>query len=93
VNPKDDIRDFLATRRARLTPEQAGLPRYHRTGTKRFHHPLVGDQSLDSEALELPGDEGQRINLYTAPPGSPSQEALAPLASWAAREPTRERTP
>lgn len=57
--------------------------RYHRTGRKRFHHPLVGDLELDYEGLELPGDPGQRINVYTAPPGSPSQEALSLLASWA----------
>ena len=42
--------------------------RYHRTGRKRFHHPLVGDVELDYEALELPGDPGQRINVYTARP-------------------------
>ena len=45
--------------------------RYHRTGRKRFHHPLVGDLELDYEAFELPGDPGQRINVYTAPPDSP----------------------
>ncbi|TQJ51442.1 helix-turn-helix transcriptional regulator [Phycicoccus sp. SLBN-51] len=56
--------------------------RYHRTGRKRFHHPLVGDLELDYEALELPGDPGQRINVYTAPPDSPSDEALRLLASW-----------
>ena len=55
---------------------------YHRTGRKHFHHPLVGDLELDYEAFELPGDPGQRINIYTAPPGSPSAEALALLASW-----------
>ena len=56
--------------------------RYHRTGRKHFHHPLVGDLELDYEAFELPGDPGQRINIYTAPPGSPSAEALDLLASW-----------
>ena len=56
--------------------------RYPRTGRKRFHHPLVGDLELDYEALELPGDPGQRINVYTAPPDSPSDEALRLLASW-----------
>ena len=61
--------------------------RYHRTGRKRFHHPLVGDVELDYEAFELPGDPGQRINVYTAPPGSSSQEALDLLASWSMREP------
>ena len=58
--------------------------RYHRTGRKRFHHPLVGDLELDYEAFELPGDVGQRINIYTAPPDSPSAERLDVLASWTA---------
>jgi len=57
--------------------------KFHRTGTKRLHHPLVGDLVLSFEALELPGDPGQRINVYTAEPGSSSQEALNLLASWA----------
>jgi transcriptional regulator with XRE-family HTH domain len=61
--------------------------RYHRTGRKHFHHPIVGDLELDYEAFELPGDLGQRVNLYTAPPGSPSEEALNLLASWTARQP------
>jgi transcriptional regulator with XRE-family HTH domain len=61
--------------------------RYHRTGRKRIHHPLVGDLELDYEAFELSGDPGQRINIYTAPPDSASEEALNLLASWTAREP------
>ena len=67
--------------------------RYHRTGTKRLHHPLVGELSVDFEAFELPGDEGQRLNVYTAPPDSPAAEALSMLASWTAREPMREEAP
>lgn len=61
--------------------------RYHRTGRKCFHHPLVGDLELDYEAFELSGDPGQRINIYTAPPDSAAEEALNLLASWTAREP------
>jgi transcriptional regulator with XRE-family HTH domain len=61
--------------------------RYHRTGRKRIHHPLVGDLELDYEAFELSGDPGQRINIYTAPPDSASEEALNLLASWTARGP------
>lgn len=48
----------------------------------RCHHPLVGDLTLAYEALELPGDTGQRILVYTAEPNSPSHEALNLLASW-----------
>jgi hypothetical protein len=55
----------------------------HRTGTKRFHHPIVGDVTLAFESLDLPGDPGQRLIVYTAEPGSPSHRALDLLASWA----------
>lgn len=33
MDPQDDVREFLASRRARITPEQAGLPNYG--GTRR----------------------------------------------------------
>ena len=56
--------------------------KFHRTGAKRLHHPIVGDLVLAYEALELPGDSGQRILAYTAEPGSPTQNALDLLASW-----------
>ena len=56
--------------------------KFHRTGGKTLHHPLVGDLTLAYEALELPADPGQRILVYAAEPGSPSQEALNLLASW-----------
>jgi hypothetical protein len=58
--------------------------KFHRTGMKKLHHPLVGDLTLAYEALELPGDTGQRILVYTAEPGTPSHEALNLLASWSA---------
>ena len=57
--------------------------KFHRTGAKTLHHPVVGDLSLDYEALDLPGDAGQRILVYSAEPASRSQEALDLLASWA----------
>jgi transcriptional regulator with XRE-family HTH domain len=58
--------------------------KFHRTGAKDLHHPVVGRLTLAFEALELPGDSGQRILVYTAEPGSPSAEALNLLASWSA---------
>ena len=54
----------------------------HRSGTKRFHHPVVGDLTFNFEALELAADPGQRMLVYTAEPGSPSHDALSLLASW-----------
>ncbi len=58
--------------------------RFHRTGTKRFHHPVVGDLVLTYEALDLTADEGLRISAYSAEPGTPSDDALKLLATWAA---------
>ena len=57
----------------------------HRTGSKRLHHPIVGDLTLSYEAFDLPADPGQRINVYTAEPGSPDAESLGLLASWASQ--------
>lgn len=58
--------------------------RLHRTGTKVFHHPVVGLLELDYEALVLPADSGLQLDVYTAVPGSPSDDGLRLLASWAA---------
>ncbi|MDQ0730721.1 helix-turn-helix transcriptional regulator [Arthrobacter sp. B1I2] len=57
--------------------------RIHTTGTKRFHHPVAGDLSLQFETLHLPGDHGQTLFTFTAEPGSASETGLAFLASWA----------
>jgi transcriptional regulator with XRE-family HTH domain len=56
--------------------------RLHRTGVKSFHHPAVGDLSLNFEAMELPGDTGLTMTAYSAEPGSASADALKLLASW-----------
>jgi transcriptional regulator with XRE-family HTH domain len=58
--------------------------RYHQTGTKRLHHPVVGDLALSYEVMELSADAGLTISVYSAEPGSRSQEALDLLASWTA---------
>jgi len=57
--------------------------KFHCTGAKTLHHPVVGDLNLDYEALDLPGDAGQRILIYSAEPASRSHEVLDLLASWA----------
>ncbi|WP_244208445.1 helix-turn-helix transcriptional regulator [Arthrobacter oryzae] len=66
--------------------------RIHTTGTKRFHHPVAGDLSLQFETLHLPGDEGQTLFTFTAEPDSASANALAFLASWAASPPATSTT-
>jgi transcriptional regulator with XRE-family HTH domain len=50
-------------------------------GSKTYRHPLVGDVTVAFEALEFPGDSGQRLCIYTAEPGSSSEQALRLLAT------------
>lgn len=57
---------------------------FHRTGTKRLHHPLVGDLTLAWDALPLAADPGLTLAMYSAEPASPSAAALEELARWAA---------
>jgi hypothetical protein len=65
--------------------------RFHDTGVKRIHHPVVGDLTLTYETMELSVDAGLTVAVYTAEPGSRSDEALNLLASWAAT-PDQEET-
>ena len=58
--------------------------RFHDSGSKRFHHPVVGDVSLTFETMQLSADAGLMVFVYTAEPGSRSEEALNLLASWTA---------
>jgi transcriptional regulator with XRE-family HTH domain len=57
--------------------------RYHDTGSKRFHHPIVGELDLTYETMQLVADAGLTLFVYTAEPGSKSAEAMNLLASWA----------
>jgi transcriptional regulator with XRE-family HTH domain len=58
--------------------------RTHGAGTKRFHHPVVGDVTLAYEELAITAEPGHILLVYTAEPGSPSAERLRLLASWEA---------
>lgn len=49
-----------------------------------LHHPLVGDLELNFEAMELTGDPGLLMNIYSAEPASKSEESLHILGSWSA---------
>lgn len=61
--------------------------RTHGAGTKRFHHPEVGDLVLAYEELSVTADPGLAMFVYTAEPGSASAERLQLLASLAADAP------
>jgi hypothetical protein len=127
VDYRKEAREFLVSRRAKITPEQANLPagtnrrvpglrrsevaalakelqnlvgelstrsdefrkrwgghnvRRHGTGPKTFHHQIVGDLTLAYEGLEMAAEPGLTLTIYTAEPGSPSEQTLRLLASW-----------
>ncbi|MGK5553805.1 transcriptional regulator, partial [Actinomadura kijaniata] len=44
--------------------------------------------TLAYEGLEMTAEPGLTLTIYTAQPGSPSEEGLRLLASWAATPPT-----
>jgi transcriptional regulator with XRE-family HTH domain len=60
--------------------------RFHRTGKKKLHHPVVGTLDLDFEAMEFPSDPGLVLLVYTAAPDTATSDALKLLASWAATQ-------
>ncbi|OMI33159.1 XRE family transcriptional regulator [Streptomyces sparsogenes DSM 40356] len=70
------------------------------TAARTYRHPLVGTMTLMCELLTLPADEGQRVAVMNAEPGSPSEEALrlladliAPATATAAAPATTTTTP
>jgi transcriptional regulator with XRE-family HTH domain len=56
--------------------------RFHRSGFKQIRHPIVGDLQLSYEAMDLPADPGLSLIVYSAEPGSTTDDALNLLASW-----------
>jgi transcriptional regulator with XRE-family HTH domain len=54
----------------------------HHYGSKRYNHPIVGDITVFHEATRL-SDGDQYLFLYSVEPGSPSEDAMRLLESWA----------
>ncbi|MEV6260161.1 helix-turn-helix transcriptional regulator [Streptomyces sp. NPDC051784] len=96
-NPHDkDLHDLVGELSTRdddfRTRWGAHNVRNHGTGTKRFRHNAVGELTLAYEGLEMAAEPGLTLTVYAAEPGSPSEEGLRLLASWAATEEARTPT-
>jgi hypothetical protein len=90
-NPHDkDLHDLVGELSTRSddfrTRWGAHNVRHHGTGTKRFHHQAVGELTLAYEGLDMAAEPGLTLTIYAAEPGSPSEDALRLLASWAASQ-------
>ncbi|MYW05209.1 helix-turn-helix transcriptional regulator [Streptomyces sp. SID3343] len=96
-NPHDkDLHDLVGELSTRSddfrTRWGAHNVRHHGTGTKRYHHPTIGELTLAYEGLEMAAEPGLTLTIYAAEPGSPSEEGLRILASWAATHHTETLT-
>ncbi|MEY8578840.1 helix-turn-helix transcriptional regulator [Corynebacteriaceae bacterium 6-324] len=60
--------------------------RHHGAGFKTFHHAVVGELTLAYEGMSMEAEPGLTLTIYSAEPGSASEERLRMLASWAATE-------
>jgi transcriptional regulator with XRE-family HTH domain len=60
--------------------------RYHDRGHKHLRHPIVGELELSYEVMKIVADEELTMFVYTAEPGSKSDESLRLLASWTATQ-------
>ncbi len=54
-----------------------------RRGTRTYNHPVVGEITLDWDALSSDAEPDQQLVIYTAEPGSRSEQALRELEAWA----------
>ncbi|RCK71199.1 XRE family transcriptional regulator [Desertihabitans brevis] len=81
--PSDTSMTNLVDELHRGSPDFARLWKRHDVQpaamlTKTFHHPAIGDVTVDCDTLTLT-DRDQHLVLYSAPQGSPGAEALALL--------------
>jgi hypothetical protein len=69
--------------------------RLHQAGAKQFRHPAVGTLELVFHSFDLAtADLGKLVmTVYTAEPGTPSEDGLKLLASWAATHVTATAAP
>lgn len=58
----------------------------HRTGQKRFVHPVVGEIDVTFDAFEMPGEPGLTIVAYSTDETSDTAERMTLLSAWAATQ-------
>ncbi len=91
MGPRNDIREFLVSRRVKIAPEQAGLPAYgisaeYYVRLERGNMRGVSEDVLDGIARALQLDEAGRMHLFDL-----ARAANATPNRRTARRPTQER--
>jgi transcriptional regulator with XRE-family HTH domain len=56
-----------------------------RRGSRTYDHPVVGQVTLEWDALTSDAEPDQQLIVFTPEPGSRSEQALRELAAWAAQ--------
>jgi transcriptional regulator with XRE-family HTH domain len=92
-NPYDrELTDLVGELCTRSEPFRTWWATYtvhaHQTGIKRLRHPVVGELELSFEMVTFAADD-LPMAIFTAEPGSRSEEGLRLLASWTATPHTR----
>jgi transcriptional regulator with XRE-family HTH domain len=69
--------------------------RLHQAGVKQFRHPAVGTLEVAFHSFDLAtADQGKLVmTVYTAEPGTPNEDGLKLLASWAVTHVTASADP
>ena len=76
MDQRNELREFLTSRRARMTPRRPPT-----TPSRSF-----GDFELTYEGADLRGDDDLTLFVYISEAGSPTADALDVLASCAATQ-------
>lgn len=89
--PDDPRIHEIVEQLSRGSPDFAAMWERHdargdRLASKRFHHFMVGDLTLQINAFDVRSAPGQELIVYHAEPDSPSAEALARLETLAATQ-------
>src|SRR5256884_1111341 len=84
--PLAELVGDLSVRDAQFRPWWAGTHvAVKRRGTRTYDHPVVGEITLEWDALTCDAEPDQQLIVYTPEPGSRSEQALRELARWAAK--------
>jgi transcriptional regulator with XRE-family HTH domain len=96
--PQDPRLSAIVDELTATSPEFVAMWERHearpkRLTTKRFHHPAVGDLTLQLQAFDVRSAPGQELVVYHAEPGTSDAQALALIGTLAATRKAEQARP